>query len=582
MPRQRPSTPAFERAIAFAALLATFIVAALFVMNDSAGAGYAWHGLPLDDSWIHQVYARSVATGRPYQYNPGEWETGATSPLWSILLAPGLWIGAPVFFSKLLCTLLLAAASFMGARLTRRFSGDAAGLGFAIALPLVPHFSFAAVSGMEVTLAAFLMLFTIERGLAGRWTLAAILSGLAILARPEASILPPLLCLAFVLENRPRPFESVDVGQGYTPRRSGRATEHGSSDYGNSPVRRHVIGCARIVALAFVVVSPWLIYCLAVSGRPLPATVYAKSDWLLPAFGDQLAVLGRSLGFQPFLGFSLGGVGLQLLGGALGALLIVFGARRVLRRRGWSAPALLCGFPVLYLLGLLVAVPLGAPLPPDRPGSSLNFYFARYLLLALPPLLLLWIVGLHELVERVSTLRNRGSDRRGLNEASETGRGSWAHAIALLFLALPIGSTIVALPRLAAIYSWNCRNIEEQQVAAGRWIAANLPRGESICVSDAGAIRFFGNHRVVDLVGLNSHRLLPLVQAAEAAPRESPEQIALRDRFWTTERPTYFAITSGWHGALLAGKLVQLEHSIEIENNTICAGSELLILKAGE
>ena len=44
-------------------------------------------------------------------------------------------------------------------------------------------------------------------------------------------------------------------------------------------------------------------------------------------------------------------------------------------------------------------------------------------------------------------------------------------------------------------------------------------------MSDAGAIRYFGEHRVVDLVGLNTHRLLPLVQAAERAPRdEHPEE----------------------------------------------------------
>jgi hypothetical protein len=147
-------------------------------------------------------------------------------------------------------------------------------------------------------------------------------------------------------------------------------------------------------------------------------------------------------------------------------------------------------------------------------------------------------------------------------------------------LALPIASTFLALPRLAAIYSWNCRNIEEQQVAAAHWIAENIPPGESVCVSDAGAIRYFGGHRVVDLVGLNSHRLLPLVQAAESEPRDSPAQIELRERFWQQERPNYFAITRGWHGPLLAGKMVQLAHSIEIEHNTICAGSELLILQA--
>lgn len=533
----------------FAALLTSLGTVLLYVTNEAAGGRFALHGLPLDDAWIHQVYARSAALGRPFQYNPGEWETGSTSPLWSLLLAPGHWIGAPIAFAKALGALCVAAAAFVGARLVERFAGGAATLGFAIALPLLPHVSFAAVSGMEVGLILLLTLLAVDCALARRWTRAALFAGFAILARPEAAILPPLLCLS-ILRNT-----------------------HAESDAGRTksqiaPVRRNPRKEAlRVLGIAALVTFPWLIYCLAVSGRPLPATVYAKSGWLLSSLSHQLQLLAGSLGFQPFLGFSFAAPWLQGIGALLGIAGMALGARRVLRQGGGSALVLVAGFPALYLAGLLLAVPLGAPLPADRPGSALNFYFARYLVPALPLLLALWVAGLAEVVRLAHDVR------------SERKRGR-RFAILLPFLILPIASTTRALPRLASIYSWNCRNIEEQQVAAGRWIEAHVPPGESVWVSDAGAIRYLGNHRVVDLVGLNAHRLLPLVQAAEAAPRESAEQIALRERFWAEELPTWFAITRGWHGALLAGKMVQLEHSIQIENNTICAGSELLILKA--
>src|SRR5678816_3089475 len=46
---------------------------------------------PLDDAWIHQVYARSFATGHGFEYNNGAQEAGSTSPLWAIATAPIHW-----------------------------------------------------------------------------------------------------------------------------------------------------------------------------------------------------------------------------------------------------------------------------------------------------------------------------------------------------------------------------------------------------------------------------------------------------------------------------------------------------------
>src|SRR5690349_12263951 len=46
---------------------------------------------PLDDAWIHQVYARAFASGHGFEYNPGAQEAGATSPLWVIATAPVHW-----------------------------------------------------------------------------------------------------------------------------------------------------------------------------------------------------------------------------------------------------------------------------------------------------------------------------------------------------------------------------------------------------------------------------------------------------------------------------------------------------------
>ena len=41
----------------------------------------------LDDAWIHLSYAKSLRLGEGLSYNPHDWETGCSSPLWVLVLA---------------------------------------------------------------------------------------------------------------------------------------------------------------------------------------------------------------------------------------------------------------------------------------------------------------------------------------------------------------------------------------------------------------------------------------------------------------------------------------------------------------
>ena len=55
--------------------------------------------MPLDDAFIHFVYARAVFESFGLHYNPGEAQAGFSSLLWVLLLAPGIAVGiwAPLF-----------------------------------------------------------------------------------------------------------------------------------------------------------------------------------------------------------------------------------------------------------------------------------------------------------------------------------------------------------------------------------------------------------------------------------------------------------------------------------------------------
>ena len=59
-----------------------------------SGAG---PGFPLDDAWMHLVYARALAAGEGLAFNPGQPEAGVTAPLWTVLAALVEWVSTRVF-----------------------------------------------------------------------------------------------------------------------------------------------------------------------------------------------------------------------------------------------------------------------------------------------------------------------------------------------------------------------------------------------------------------------------------------------------------------------------------------------------
>ncbi len=63
--------------IAILQLMTAFV----FLANSGSGVSSWFDKFPLDDGWIHMVYARNFAENAQFWYNPGIPESGLTSPL---------------------------------------------------------------------------------------------------------------------------------------------------------------------------------------------------------------------------------------------------------------------------------------------------------------------------------------------------------------------------------------------------------------------------------------------------------------------------------------------------------------------
>jgi hypothetical protein len=204
-----------RKALVLSGWLLAILAGPVVFLAVERGVGVS--GFPLDDAWIHQTYARSLAAGRGWVYSGDSVSMGSTSPLWTMLQVPAFWIGLPpVAWSRVLgCVFLLANAAWI-ALWVRRVDRGASRLAFLFGIAEW-HLVWAALSGMETILfcgwisAAVYFFFPLDADV--RWKdsssprvfLVGLLAGLGIWIRPEALLLSALILPAAFLWGKPLP-----------------------------------------------------------------------------------------------------------------------------------------------------------------------------------------------------------------------------------------------------------------------------------------------------------------------------------------------------------------------------------------
>jgi arabinofuranosyltransferase len=239
----------------------------------------------------------------------------------------------------------------------------------------------------------------------------------------------------------------------------------------------HVLGAARWrealrrFAVAAAVVAPAVVFNLSVGGRLVPAPAAAKVEGGLlgraEGLPDAWAVAGRQV--TAFLG-EWGGALLRdhLALPALVAVGLVAGRAGRLR---WLVAALL-----LHPVAMALIAPYQGP----------SFQSGRYSSHLLPLAVVVALVGLDRMLGWLSASR-------------------WRVAVCALLLV----GLVWRLPAGAESYAWGVQNINAMQVVLGRWVAARTPPDTLIALNDVGALSYFGERRVIDLVGLATPEILP-------------------------------------------------------------------------
>ena len=414
-----------------------FVAACLGLISDS----FSVYHFPLDDAWIHQVYARSLAHGDGMAYNPGSQEAGSTSPLWAFVTAPAHWAGSipAALVVKAIGVLLALGFVLAVASTASRLSGsEKVGVVAASLTALDPRLAFAALSGMEPVLLVAL-------------------SGAACHCLVKDRPLRFLLCLGLMPVTRPEAVLFLPLAL---------------------PIWWSVVRSAawprRVVATLLPVLpgALWVAFCLAVNGRPLPNTFYLKAR----PFDLGLSKLAGAAG-----SLTLGGplpLWLCLLGLTLWTGLVLRSGK--LGRMVWG---LATAVPVVFLLAVLGsrAMYLG------------GYYWTRWLDPATLLLSAAAAIGLaHGAISVLPTVAG----------ARHRTAVAWLGMALVLGAAFPTWSASFEDRRHHL--SADSRVIALLNVRLGVWLAEHTPEDAVVGVNDAGALRYFSNRHCLDLLGLNA------------------------------------------------------------------------------
>ncbi|HUF36885.1 MAG TPA: hypothetical protein VMN57_00025 [Anaerolineales bacterium] len=478
-------------------LVYLFAAAAAVAAYLAASAALHRTGFPLDDAWIHQTYARSWVRTGEWAFQPGEPSAGSTSPLWSALMAGGHLLGIdPVAWSAALGVLTLAALGALGAAALRRLVPGKPGWAFWGGLVLVFewHLVWAAVSGMETLLASLVAAWVLVELLEGRRKPDADLPGATRqIGAPDPLIRGfglGLLC-GLGLWLRPDLLTLVvPVGIVLPAGRSG--------------VGAAVRALGAFAAGLLVLAVPYLALNVALSGEIWPTTFFAKQAEYAAA--RELPFFGR-LAAQ--LGTPLVGVGLALLPWLAGEFV------DAVRRRRWGE---LAAYGWVGLMAVLYALRL-----------PVTYQHGRYMIPVVPVVMILGFAGL-------ARHARPGSPRFAPRVAGRTG----------IVLAAAVLAAFFGLGGRA--FAYDVAVIESEMVAAAEWVAANTGPDALIAAHDIGALGYFGGRRIVDLAGLVSPEVVPILR----------DEAALAD-LMDARGVDLFMTLRGWYPDLETGLPVLFE-----------------------
>jgi arabinofuranosyltransferase len=431
-----------------------------------------------DDTFIHLQFAKNLMAGRGFSFNPGEPVYGFTSPLWVLLIsAVGLTGAELLAVSKILGLGALFLSGIFFYLLFLRVSADRYLSRGATLVWVLNGWSVRwGLSGMETSLMT-------------AWVIVSLYS----FYRDTESGLPGYSVWILALASLVRP-EAIGLlvicfAASILPEFRGRVLTR--------PAGGRRLGLS--ILLSGIAVSlVWYVFAFMQFGRITPNTVAVKAGrFISPGrLWESMTVVGKILGStnSPELALIVIVLIMALATKKLAASLSSFHVAAV----GWFV-----ALPALYVLRDVQVV-------------------SRYLVPVIPVAVLYGFLSLRW-IGRTVKLSTR-SLRRTVS----------------LFSAICIALNVSVLAFVAYPHTHSfSKDMRGSLVYLGKWFSRNTPPATSVAIPDIGTFAYYSDRKVVDLGGLVTPAMIPILREHEL------DEILTRFLFALVARPDYVVDRAG-------------------------------------
>ncbi|MEW6096637.1 MAG: hypothetical protein AB1567_08950 [bacterium] len=427
--------------------------------------------LPVDDSFLHFHYANQFSQGHPFQYNSGEAPTtGASSLLYTILLAPGFFIGLSgdwiIYYSFLLGILFLFLSSWLIFKIGMLIFDKSLGIIASLLFILNGPITWGYLSGTEIGLFSTIILATLysllqEQDSGYKKTI--ILGALLAIAHPAGIILSILFVLILIL---------------------------------NIILKGEVAKLKNLYLFIPAVVGvSYLFLNLILTGSIFSTLLQAKSPLFSPNT-PLLEILARSIKFYVYLlkeifgGFN--GTYSEMIDSNAGQsatyfapfslLFFLLGALPLAIKEIYSKKL---GFNILIISWFFIGIGLASiTFPTDY---SWNMYIIPYY-----PLFLIGVVmGIYHFSQAIT------------NMVSTMPLKETFYGISAFFIAFSVFGTSF----FVVAYGKNCKDNYHQKVGLVNWVKENIPPNITIAMTGINTLKYYENRNFIDLLGVGTKGL---------------------------------------------------------------------------
>ncbi len=456
----------------------------------SAGAALVWFlvmflysrfnlSAPLDDAFIYFQYAKNMAKGRFFEYVAGEgYSSGATSFVYVFLLTPfALFLkgGAMIITSYIIGGVCLYLSGLYIFKLIKHLTGGAlyAALGAAVYVTN-GNILWGYFSGMEICLFSTLVAASLYYAALG------------------TDLKKTLISLSLLSVVRPEGFILVVM-------------------YAGLMFLRAVFGRDVKFLPYLIPIVPGALYFLVnfiFTGDPMPNTMRSKSDFSQPFFYFTEVFKNGMWFYTRFINNILNG-GVEHYFPRYFLFLFLAGAMPGMAREIWQKkPGVYTTAFFWLFLGIMSTVF----------SSFVSVHNYRYPMPFVIVYVIFGAVGLWHILGAVS------------EEGKKPGRFfAAAAAFMLVFNIFTVAANLVNFGR-------DCRDIYSQSISAGKWIKKNIDPALTVAINDAGAITYYSDANVYDLVGLVTNGQAKYFREGTGAVFERIER----------KRPEIFMVHLGW------------------------------------